>query len=235
MTRGQAPRRHEGHARLVHALHHCGSAGRAVRGRHTLSRCAARNHRRTPHEQRARSNASDSRPPHRFGTARGRRRRPGAVRAHQLRLRRRSGILGRLRCILLAQLDTTREGHHTVALPPDFAAIRTFSLKKSQKALQTLTIIHLMHPEPFPVTRNAGMPGFRPIFATIRPSPDLLRSSQAPLAMGIAVDSCPAVQEKSPFSRFHNLPQHAEPSSRPTNAHKACHNHESALIMQGTW
>ena len=124
---------------------------------------------------------------------------------------------------------------HTVALPPDFAAIRTFSLKKSQKALQTLTIIHLMHPEPFPVTRNAGMPGFRPIFATIRPSPDLLRSSQAPLAMGIAVDSCPAVQEKSPFSRFHNLPQHAEPSSRPTNAHKACHNHESALIMQGTW
>ena len=124
---------------------------------------------------------------------------------------------------------------HTVALPPDFAAIRTFSLKKSQKALQTLTIIHLMHPEPFPVTRNAGMPGFRPIFATIRPSPDLLRSSQAPLAMGIVVDSCPAVQEKSPFSRFHNLPQHAEPSSRPTNAHKACHNHESALIMQGTW
>ena len=124
---------------------------------------------------------------------------------------------------------------HTVALPPNFAAIRTFSLKKSQKALQTLTIIHLMHPEPFPVTRNAGMPGFRPIFATIRPSPDLLRSSQAPLAMGIAVDSCPAVQEKSPFSRFHNLPQHAEPSSRPTNAHKACHNHESALIMQGTW
>ena len=124
---------------------------------------------------------------------------------------------------------------HTVALPPDFAAIRTFSLKKSQKALQTLTIIHLMHPEPFPVTRNAGMPGFRPIFATIRPSPDLLRSSQAPLAMGIVVDSCPAVQEKSPFSRFHNLPQHAEPSSRPTNAHKACHSHESALIMQGTW
>ena len=124
---------------------------------------------------------------------------------------------------------------HTVALPPDFASIRTISLKKSQKALQTLTIIHLMHPEPFPVTRNAGMPGFRPNFATIRPSPDLLRSSQAPLAMGIAVDSCPAVQEKSPFSRFHNLPQHAEPSSRPTNAHKACHNHESALIMQGTW
>ena len=127
----------------------------------------------------------------------------------------------------------TARVEHTVALPPNFAAIRTFSLKKSQKALQTLTIIHLMHPEPFPVTRNAGMPGFRPNFATIRPSPDLLRSSQAPLAMGIAVDSCPAVQEKSPFSRFHNLPQHAEPSSRPTNAHKACHNHESALIMLG--
>ena len=124
---------------------------------------------------------------------------------------------------------------HTVALPPDFAPIRTISLKKSQKALQTLTIIDLMHPKPFPVTRNAGMPGFRPIFATIRPSPDLLRSSQAPLAMGIVVDSCPAVQEKSPFSRFHNLPQHAEPSSRPTNAHKACHSHESALIMQGAW
>ena len=122
-------------------------------------------------------------------------------------------------CGLAAVPPSPRNGDsrhdHTVALPPDFAAIRTFSLKKSQKALQTLTIIHLMHPEPFPVTRNAGMPGFRPIFATIRPSPDLLRSSQAPLAMGIAVDSCPAVQEKSPFSRFHNLPQHAEPSSRP--------------------
>ena len=137
-------------------------------------------------------------------------------------------------CPMTINSHNTHSDAHEPARRPRRFMVKP-ACKKSQKALQTLTIIHLMHPEPFPVTRNAGMPGFRPIFATIRPSPDLLRSSQAPLAMGIVVDSCPAVQEKSPFSRFHNLPQHAEPSSRPTNAHKACHNHESALIMQGTW